>query len=99
MSSRLRGPSRKYERHVENTDFERSAALKYNTSSTVRGRAIKWVVALVMAASGVLVAMNGFSSERDPYVTVHSDKELHANRTVKGDASAKVKLVEYGDFL
>ncbi|HWI50821.1 MAG TPA: hypothetical protein VNT01_01605 [Symbiobacteriaceae bacterium] len=64
------------------------------------GQALWWVAGVAVIAVGVLISISLIGRNNNTAATGgKSDAEVHANRNVKGAETAKVKLVEYSDFL
>lgn len=65
------------------------------------GQALWWVAGIAVIAVGVLIAISAIGSKKDSGATADAktDVAVHATRSVKGPANAKVKLVKYSDFL
>lgn len=65
------------------------------------GGGIWWVVGVAAIGIGVLIGLSAMSANKaaPPADTVKSDVDLGAVRTVKGKETAKVTVVEYGDYL
>lgn len=63
------------------------------------GQALWWVAGAAVIAAGVLIAINLIGKNDAKATAGKTDAEVHAVRTVKGPDTAKVKLVEFSDFL
>ena len=78
---------------------ERYALAKRNQPNRRGGQALWWVAGIAVIAAGVLISINLLGKNAAKASAGKTDAEVHAVRTVKGPATAKVKLVEFSDFL
>ncbi|HYF94768.1 MAG TPA: hypothetical protein VD969_21350 [Symbiobacteriaceae bacterium] len=64
-------------------------------------QALWWVAGIAVIAVGVLIAVNIIGSQKDSGAdaSAKTDAQVHADRNVKGPATAKVKLIKYSDYL
>lgn len=63
-------------------------------------RMIWWVTGTAVAVVAGLVAMSQFGGTKAVTpVAIQTDAEVHAVKNVMGNPSARVQLVEYGDYL
>lgn len=58
-----------------------------------------WTLGAVVLLGAALVLAVGFLGDAPRGTPVVTDADLHAVRNVRGNPSAPVKLVEYGDYL
>jgi len=64
------------------------------------GRAVWWVALVAVVAAGLVIAISLIGSQKETTTrATTSDAKVHANRSLMGDPAARVKLVEYSDFL
>jgi hypothetical protein len=69
-----------------------------------QSNAIWWVAGIAVVAVAGLVALSQWTNNRKvtpvtPVADVHPDSAYQGDRNRMGSASAKVQIVEYGDYL
>lgn len=74
---------------------------KNSPKSKGSGGGIWWVVGVAAIGIGVLVGLSVMSANKQNPVAdaVKTDADMGAVRTVKGKDTAKVTVLEYGDYL